>query len=133
MSSGTATIDSVTTKTLTLSAEPAPVSSVNSKTGAVVLTATDVGALPSTTVIPSASSVVPAALGSAAVGSSSDFARADHVHAMPSAADVGALPNTYTPPVTSVNSKTGAVTLSASDVGALPSSTIIPSATSAIP
>ena len=36
------------------------------------------------------------------------------------ASDVGALPDTYTAPVTSVNSKTGAVTLSASDVGALP-------------
>lgn len=35
-----------------------------------------------------------------------------------------------TAPVTSVNSKTGAVVLSASDVGALPSSTTIPSKTS---
>ena len=39
------------------------------------------------------------------------------------ASDVGALPDTYTAPVSSVNSKTGAVSLSASDVGALPSST----------
>ena len=39
------------------------------------------------------------------------------------ASDVGALPDTYSAPVTSVNSKTGAVSLSASDVGALPSST----------
>ena len=37
-----------------------------------------------------------------------------------SASDVGALPDSYTAPVTSVNSKTGAVTLAASDVGALP-------------
>ena len=37
--------------------------------------------------------------------------------------DVGALPDTYTAPVTSVNAKTGAVTLTASDVGALSSST----------
>ena len=37
--------------------------------------------------------------------------------------DVGALPDTYTAPVTSVNTKTGAVTLTASDVGALSSST----------
>lgn len=35
-----------------------------------------------------------------------------------SAADVGALPTSYVPPVTSVNGKTGAVTLVASDVGA---------------
>ena len=39
-----------------------------------------------------------------------------------SASDVGALPDSYTPPVQSVNNKTGAVTLSASDVGALPDS-----------
>ena len=39
------------------------------------------------------------------------------------ASDVGALPDTYTAPVSSVNSKTGAVSLSASDVGALPDST----------
>ena len=36
------------------------------------------------------------------------------------AADVGALPDDYTPPVTSVNGKTGAVVLDADDVGALP-------------
>ena len=41
------------------------------------------------------------------------------------ASDVGALPDTYTAPVTSVNSKTGAVSLSASDVGALPSGTAV--------
>ncbi len=34
------------------------------------------------------------------------------------ASDVGALPNSYTAPVTSVNGKTGIVTLTASDVGA---------------
>lgn len=39
------------------------------------------------------------------------------------ASDVGALADTYTAPVTSVNTKTGAVTLTASDVGALPSNT----------
>ncbi|MGK0600065.1 hypothetical protein [Yokenella regensburgei] len=36
-----------------------------------------------------------------------------------SASDVGALPDTYTAPVTSVNTKTGAVVLAASDVGAV--------------
>ena len=54
--------------------------------------------IPSTQVtglsIPSASSATPSALGTAAAGSSTDFARADHVHAMPSAADVGAAPAT---------------------------------------
>ena len=38
------------------------------------------------------------------------------------AEDIGALPDNYTPPVTSVNNKTGAVALNASDVGALPNS-----------
>ena len=36
------------------------------------------------------------------------------------AADVGALPDDYTPPVTRVNGQTGAVVLDADDVGALP-------------
>jgi len=38
-----------------------------------------------------ASSSTPANLGTAAVGSSTDYARADHVHNMPSASDVGAI------------------------------------------
>lgn len=38
------------------------------------------------------------------------------------ASEVGALPSSYTPPVTSVNGKTGAVALSAQDVGARPDS-----------
>lgn len=42
------------------------------------------------------------------------------------ASDVGALPDTYTAPVSSVNGKTGAVTLNASDVGAKPSSYTAP-------
>lgn len=68
-----------------------PVQSVNSKTGAVVIDASDVGALPDSTTIPSASSATPQALGTAAAGSSSDYSRADHVHAKPSASDVGAV------------------------------------------
>lgn len=79
----------------------APVQSVNGQTGAVNLDATDVGALPDTTVIPT---------------KTSDLTN-----------DSGFLTSA---PVTSVNGKTGAVSLSASDVGALPSSTAIPSATS---
>ena len=41
------------------------------------------------------SSTTPVALGTAAVGSGSTAARADHVHAMPSASDVSALPLTF--------------------------------------
>jgi len=41
-------------------------------------------------IIPDPAQNIPADLGVAAVGSSDAFARADHVHAMPSAADIGA-------------------------------------------
>ena len=77
------------------------VSSVNGKTGAVVLGASDVGALPDDTTIPSKTSQL--------------------------TNDSGFLTSV---PVESVNSKTGAVTLSASDVGALSDDTTIPSKTS---
>jgi hypothetical protein len=88
--------------------QTAPVTSVNTKTGAVSLTASDLGAYtkPSTGIPKSdlASSV------------QTSLGKADT--ALQSA------------PVTSVNSKTGAVSLSASDVGALPDSTTIPAKTS---
>lgn len=69
--------------------QSAPVTSVNSKTGAVSLSASDVGALPAGTAIPS---------------KTSDLTN-----------DSGFITSA---PVTSVNTKTGAVTLTASDVGA---------------
>lgn len=53
------------------------------------------------------SSATPQPLGTAAAGSSGDASRADHVHAMPSAADVGAVP--------SVNGITSAITIAAGD------------------
>lgn len=40
--------------------------------------------------VPSASSATPQALGTAAAGSSTDYSRADHVHAKPTPADIGA-------------------------------------------
>lgn len=46
--------------------------------------------------VPQASSTTPAALGTAAVGTGTTWARADHVHAMPTAAQVGALGATAT-------------------------------------
>lgn len=91
-----------------ISAAGGAVDSVNGKTGAVVLTASDVGAyVKPTNGIPKTdlASAVRTSLGKADT-------------ALQSA------------PVTSVNSKTGAVVLSASDVGALPSTTEIPSKTS---
>lgn len=83
--------------------------------------------------IPAASSATPADLGTAAAGSSTNYARADHVHKMPTAANIGAYvkPSGGIPkedlasavqtslgkadtalqaaPVTSVNGRTGAV------------------------
>ena len=75
----------------------APVDSVNGQTGNVVLTASDVGALPDSTAIPT---------------KTSDLQN-----------DSGFITSV---PVTSVNSKTGAVVLNASDVHALPDDTVIP-------
>ena len=46
--------------------------------------------------IPSASSATPQALGTASAGSSTDYSRADHVHAKPTAAQIGAVPGSGT-------------------------------------
>ena len=89
--------------------------------------------------VPSASSATPQALGTAAAGSSTDYSRADHVHAKPTytKSDVGlgnvdnvqqySTTNPPPYPVSSVNGQTGAVTLSipstAADVGAAPAVT----------
>ena len=158
--------------------EKAPVTSVNSKTGAVQLNASDVGALPDTTVIPSKTSQldndsgfitdIPIAsatqLGgvkigaglsvtengtlSATGGGTADAVEWNNVLDKPTTiAGYGitdakiengtiTLGNkTITPltsaPVTSVNSKTGAVVLTANDVGALPADTVIPTVNNA--
>ena len=73
--------------------EKAPVTSVNSKTGAVQLNATDVGALPGTTVIPRKTSQLDNDSGFITIGDVPDA------------------------PVTSVNGKTGAVALTKNDIG----------------
>ena len=158
--------------------EKAPVTSVNSKTGAVQLNASDVGALPDTTVIPSKTSQLDndsgfitdipiasvAQLGgikvgaglsvtengvlSATGGGTADAVEWNNVLDKPTTiAGYGitdakiengtiTLGNkTITPltsaPVTSVNSKTGAVVLTANDVGALPADTVIPTVNNA--
>lgn len=82
-----------------ITASGAPVQSVNGKTGAVVLNATDVQALPNTTVIPTTTSQL---------SNNSGYITS-----------AGA-------PVQSVNGKIGTVSLNANDVGALPSTTTIP-------
>lgn len=92
------------------------VSSVNGKTGDVVLNAADVGALPD-------DYVPPAALVDSVNGKQGTVVL--------TAADVGALPDTYVPPaalVDSVNGKQGVVVLNAADVGALPDTYTPPSA-----
>jgi hypothetical protein len=63
---------------VTEAAAAAPVQSVNGNTGSV------------TVAVPSASTATPSALGVAAAGTSGDFSRADHVHQLPSAGDIGA-------------------------------------------
>ena len=79
-------------------------------------------------------SATPLPLGTAAAGTAGDASREDHVHAMPSAADVGAASAVHTHdaadvtdfateaalygPVSSVNGQTGTVTLVATDVSA---------------
>ena len=99
------------------------VSSVNGKTGAVVLTASDVGALPSSYQAPVTS--VNGMTGDVIVsgGGAVDSVNGQTGDVVLTAADVGALPESYVPPaapVQSVNGKTGAVVLDAEDVGALP-------------
>ena len=92
------------------------VDSVNGKTGAVVLSAEDVGALPDTTVIPTK---LPNPQKLTFTGA------ATGVYDGSSPVSV-TIPDPIIPPVTSVNEKTGAVVLSAEDVGALPDTTVIP-------
>ena len=63
----------------------------------------------------------PAALGEATPGTANGVARGNHVHPMPSAADVGARPSTWTPSAADVGARPSTWTPSAADVGALPS------------
>lgn len=120
-------------------------------------TAAEVGALPDTTVIPTVPSALPNPQPIVINGISYDgserkeitvsagdggsitetdptvpaWAKAENKPSY-TAEEVGALPSTYKPPVTSVNGKTGAVALVASDVGALPNTTVIPTVPTAL-
>ena len=158
--------------------EKAPVTSVNNKTGAVQLNASDVRALPDTTVIPTKTSQLDNDSGfitelpiasttqlggvkigaglsvtengvlSATGGGTADAVEWNNVLDKPTTIAGYAITDakiengtitlgnkTITPltsaPVTSVNSKTGAVVLTANDVGALPSDTVIPTVNNA--
>ena len=116
----------------------APVTSVNSKTGDVVLGASNVGAIStdnisqtlgtSTTKVPSEKAVSDA-LSAAGAG---DMLKSTY-DPTGSVATAGGIPDYVesSAPVTSVNSKTGAVVLTANDVGALPADTVIPTVNNA--
>lgn len=125
-----------------ITASDIPVKSVNSKTGNVVLTADDVGALPDTTVIPTVNdATLDVQRNGVSVGTFTANASTDktiNINVPTKASDIGALPDTTSiptktsdltndsgyitsddVPVKSVNGKTGEVELGASDVGAL--------------
>ena len=91
------------------------VSSVNGKTGAVVLTASDVGALPSSYQAPVTS--VNGMTGDVVIsgGGAVDSVNGKTGAVVLTASDVGALPSSYQAPVTSVNGQTGAVQLAIPD------------------
>ena len=104
---------------------PAPVTSVNAKTGAVVLTATDVGAMPSSYTAPVTS--VNTKTGDVVLDASDVGAYEKPNTGIPKtdlSSDVQASLNRadtalQSAPVTSVNSKVGAVTITAQELGAL--------------
>ena len=118
--------------------ETAPVTSVNSKTGAVQLNASDVGALPADTVIPTVNNATLTIrrnsidVGSFTANSANDVDIDINVPADKSDIGLGNVDNVkqYSAsnpppyPVTRVNGKTGAVSLTASDIGAATSSDI---------
>ena len=87
------------------------VESVNGQTGAVVLDASDVGALPDSYVAPVTS--VNGQTGAVVIptGGNVDSVNGQTGTVVLDAADVGALPDSYVAPVTSVNGQTGAVVI----------------------
>lgn len=109
----------------------APVTSVNAKTGAVILSASDVGAQPTITV----NGIIK---GDGAGNLSEQETVAAELVDLPTVpTKVSELTNDANyitaaqAPVQSVNNKTGAVQLNASDVGALPADTVIPTVNNA--
>lgn len=106
----------------------APVRSVNSKTGTVVLSASDVGALPADTPIPSKTSDLQNDSGYITGISGADVTSAlgyTPYNATNPSGYVNASQAASYAPVQSVNGKTGSVNLLASDVNALPDNTPI--------
>lgn len=142
-----------------ITSDDVPVKSVNNKTGNVTLTASDVGALPSSTVIPTVNDATldiqqnGVSVGKFTANSATD--KTVNITVPTKASDIGALPDTTAiptktsdltndsgyitdsdVPVKSVNGKTGAVSLGASDVGAVSTSdvtTTLGSSTTKVP
>lgn len=105
------------------------VESVNGKTGAVVLNASDVGALPVTTTIPSKTSQLQNDSGFlTSVPVTSVNSKTGSV--VLNASDVGAISTEVDPTVPSWAKQPNKPVYTASEVGALPSTTVIPSKTS---
>lgn len=123
-----------------------PVQSVNGETGAVVLDASDVGAVAEPQTAGTAGQVLgldsnlnPTWVNQSGGGTANynDLSNKPSIEGVTlsgnkTAADLGLAKASDIPavPVQSVNGKTGAVVLAASDVGALPDNTVIPSKTS---
>lgn len=119
-----------------ITASQAPVQSVNNKTGPVSLTASDVGALPADTVIPTVNNAtLTIKRNSIDVGSFTANAANDvniDINVPTDKSDIGlgnvdnvkqySATNPPPYPVTSVNGQTGEVNLVASEVGAVPTS-----------
>ena len=109
----------------------APVTSVNTKTGAVILSASDVGAQPTITV----NGIIKG--DGAGNLSEQEIVAAELVDLPTVPTKVSELTNdsgyitAAQAPVQSVNNKTGTVSLTASDVGALPADTVIPTVNNA--
>ena len=106
----------------------APVTSVNAKTGAVVLDKTDIGLGNVANVAQYSASNPPPYPVTSVNGQTGDVTvgggggAVDSVNGQTGtvvldAADVNALPDTYSPPVSSVNSKVGSVVLDKTDIG----------------
>ena len=110
------------------------VDSVNGMVGNVVLDALDVGALPDYTPLPQPSNSLPLNPGTASPGVSAYYSRADHIHNMPTPAQIGAIPAPASPAANSVLRYSGtawaAQTLTPADIGAAPVVTEVNVATS---
>lgn len=104
-----------------------PVTSVNNKSGAVTLTASDVNALPDNTTIPTKTSELNNDSGFITSSALTNYATKSEIPTKTSQLtnNSGYITSSDIP-VKSVNGKTGEISLTAADVSALPDTTVIP-------